>query len=155
MDKKYKFIIGILIILFIALSVSLLYYFYNLNIIRGDLNQAEVLKNICLEFLNEKYVNITDSTVYFEEGSLRNFITNSKFDNDCRNLLKTIETNGNDVNDSYKIKVQYIPKSHILFITLQNENGNYKLNQKYRIFVKNGEIMYEKCGEPEEVVLIY
>ena len=150
MKKKYKFIGGVLIMLFIVVSVYLSNYFYNLNVIKDDLNQAELLKDISLELLKEEYIDVSDSTVNFAEGSLRNFITYSKFNEDCQNLLENIETVGNDL---YEISVEYISKSHILLITLQSEDGNYKLIQKYKIFVKNGKIMYEKYGEPEEIEL--
>lgn len=103
-----------------------------------------MLSKLYDDFLME--ADVGDSTVLFNESALKNLVTREKFDDEDIDKLKEKEYYINNPAENYIMSVQYFPKTNKLTLQINGDKGTI-IWQKYKIFVQNDEIRFEKYGD--------
>lgn len=145
MKKKYILIFIIIFITLIGFIIFLSFYDkYNMEVLCNNSNQTEALKYIYEDFLN--VFNMNNKNLYLDDSCLKNFITGEEFEEENKIILKSIEIKNEEYEFSYKIFSKYDDRNSTLNLSLERQDGNQISEQKYRIYVKNNAIKYERDG---------
>lgn len=146
--KKNVVTIMIIFIIIIILLGGLIFLNFreklDIQVLSDNNNQVEVLNDILREFLNE--FNMDNNKVCLDDSCLKNIITGNEFEEAQKNYLKSIEIKNSEYIFLYKISIDYDNAKKILNISLDRDDGNEIGKQKYKIYVNDNRILYEKYG---------
>ncbi|MBQ8379385.1 MAG: hypothetical protein IJX34_01050 [Clostridia bacterium] len=142
MKKNISLIILIVCIIIVSIPIYLhIKNNKNYDVLSDEKNQVELLQNIYLDFLNNNNNNLS-----LDSSCLKNLITGNEFSEKNKNILKSVESFNNDASFSYILISNYNVKNSILTLTLKRNDGNETRSQKYKLYVKNNLLNYDRDG---------
>lgn len=142
--KKIFISIFILIVIILIGFIALLNHYNkgNIEVLSDDNNQVEVLSYIYEDFVNG--FDMTNKNLYLDNSCLKNFITGNEFEENNKLILKSIEIKNEEYEFSYKMFLNYDEKN--LNISLERQDGNEVSEQKYKVYIEDNIIKYERDG---------
>lgn len=142
MRKNVLIVVSIVIIFVICILLGIiLKQNDDLKILKSNEQQIKLLSNLYREFLIE--AEVKDGEVILSESVLKNIVTRETFDNEEINeIIKGMRIIG---NEKYEMNSQYYPKNRTITLNLKGKDGTY-IWQKYKLYIYNREIKYEKIG---------
>lgn len=142
MRKNVLIVVSIVIIFVICILLGIiLKQNDDLKILKSNEQQIKLLSNLYREFLIE--AEVKDGEVILSESVLKNIVTRETFDNEEINeIIKGMRIIG---NEKYEMSSQYYPKNRTITLNLKGKDGTY-IWQKYKLYIYNREIKYEKIG---------
>lgn len=142
--KKIFVITFILIIFFIAfLLLKSFITRKNNEILKNENIQIELLKKIYTNFIESN--NKNNDNIILDNTALRNLLTKETFSEEHQYLLKQIGAKENP-DFTYILSLTYNIDSKILKLTLMEENGLETIIQKYKLNIKNNNLVFEPTG---------
>lgn len=142
-----KYILGIIIVIIIIALVISGIYLYNVQnnkkILESEENQVEVLRQIYGEYINS--FDLDGSNIILNENCFKNIITDVEFSDENKEKLKQLERTSETYEFRYEISSTYSKKTSNLILEIKEmDEGLMTGTQKYRLYVKDGKIQFEK-----------
>lgn len=142
-----KYIFGIIIAIIAIVLIIIGVYFYNIHnnqkILENENNQVEVLRQIYGEYINS--FELEESNIILNEDCFKNIITDVEFSDENKEKLKQLERTSETYEFRYEISSTYSKKTSNLILEIKEmDEGLMTGTQKYRLYVKDGKIQFEK-----------
>ena len=142
-----KYILGIIIVIIIIALVISGIYLYNVQnnkkILESEENQVEVLRKIYGEYIDS--FSLEGSNIILNENCFKNIITDVEFSDENKEKLRQLERTSETYDFRYEISSTYSEKTSNLILEIKEmDNGLMTGTQKYRLYVKDGKIQFEK-----------
>lgn len=147
--KKYMILICLIIIFVVTNIIGIKIYsqYHKEKILKDENRQVEVLKNIIEDF--KTAFNFENDNIYLDETCFKNLINDIEYSLENIKILKQGEQINNEYEFLYTMYFKYNLKEDILTITLKDNKAKRIYLQRYKLDVKDKEIIFERFGMSE------
>ena len=147
--KSNKSIIILFIFFVIVLLIVVAIFFVNKNsvnnLIKDENLQVDTLSGIYTDMFNT--INTENISVVLDESALKNVLTDKSFTEENTLKLRKIERSVENSQSTYTLYVKYSKDTNTISIKIiETGIGKTKINQKYKLNVRNGKINFERDG---------
>lgn len=115
------------------------------NLIKDENVQVDTLSGIYTDMLNT--INTENISIVLDESALKNVLTDESFTEESALKLRKIERSVENSQSTYTLYVKYSKDTYTISINIiETGIGKTKINQKYKLNVKDGKINFERDG---------
>lgn len=147
--KIKNYIVILVCILLVVASILFIIFSFNTKsidkLIEDENIQVETLNNVYKDMLSK--VNTDNANIILDQSSLKNILTGEELTQENISKLKELEKNS-ESEEKYILYTKYSKETYTLILEVIGSGvGNTKTTQKYKLEVKDGDLVYVIDGE--------